>query len=374
MSRVVLVLGRSAGGIGAHVRSLAAELLALGDDVRVVAPGSTHAAFELPGAVPWWPGRTGAGPTVESTTAVRRLLAGADAVHAHGHQAGVVAAALLAGVGRARPRLATSLHNELRGDPRSARHRLGTLAVRTALSRADLVTGASTDLVDLAEQLGARRAAIDEVPSPLVPGLLATDREQWRAARRDAFLRAHDLPVDRPVVLTVARVAPQKRLEDVLAVADLVTLGSGEGRASPFVVVGGGDDDLRRRLVSTAGPDVHLLGPSDSVVGWLLAADLFLLTSEWEARALVVQEAMAAGLPVVATRTGGLPGLVEGVGALAPVGDVDALAARVRDLLRDTQARREAGERGRERARTWPSTHERAARWHTWYEGGPDVP
>lgn len=364
MSRVVLVLGRSAGGIGAHVRSLAPALAGLGDDVAVVAPASTHAAFDLPGPVRWWPGEGGPAATRE----VRRLLRAADAVHAHGHQAGVLATLLL---GRTAPRLAISLHNELRGDRRSPRHVVGTRAVRAAVRRADLVTGASEDLVRLARELGARAASFDEVPSPVVPELLAIDRGTWRADHRDGVLRAHGIPLDRPVALTVARLAPQKRLDDLVAIA---RLRPDEGEGPTFVVVGDGDPEIRHRVEAAAPPSVRLVGRADDVTAWLLAADLFLLTSEWEARALVVQEAMAAGLPVVTTRTGGLTELVAGAGRLAAVGDVTGLRAHVDALVGDPSLADRLGREGRERARGWPTVDERASSWHRWYAGASTVP
>ena len=67
------------------------------------------------------------------------------------------------------------------------------------------------------------------------------------------------------------------------------------------------------------------------------AADVFALASTWEARALVVQEAMASGLPVVATAVGGLPGLLGGTGLLVAPGDPVALADAVDRLLGDPE-------------------------------------
>ena len=96
---------------------------------------------------------------------------------------------------------------------------------------------------------------------------------------------------------------------------------------------------------------------------WLQAADVFVLTSRWEARALVVQEAMAAGLPVVATRTGGLPGLIGEAGLLVPVGDSRAVADAVDRLLDDEGLRRRLSSEARARAATWASAEDEARRW-----------
>jgi glycosyltransferase involved in cell wall biosynthesis len=90
---------------------------------------------------------------------------------------------------------------------------------------------------------------------------------------------------------------------------------------------------------------------------------VFVLTSRWEARALVVQEAMAAALPVVATSTGGLPDLVGDTGSLVAVGDSGAVAAEVDRLLADPVERLRQGGRARARAASWPTPDDEARRW-----------
>ena len=219
-----------------------------------------------------------------------------------------------------------SLHNTLPGsvahesDTTVGRMPLGSpraqtvvsRAVRTvvgwAVRRAALVTGASDDLVELARLLGARQAELATVASPAVPRLLAapvTTPAERRAAREalGGAVGPAATGCDVPLVLTVARIAPQKDLPTLVAAA-----GSLHSPAR-WVVVGGGDERLRASLESElSGIPLDLVGAQPDVEAWLQAADVFVLTSRWEARALVVQEAMAAGLPVVATRTGGLPG------------------------------------------------------------------
>jgi len=116
-----------------------------------------------------------------------------------------------------------------------------------------------------------------------------------------------------------------------------------------------------------SGIPLQLVGPQRDVARWLRAADVFVLPSRWEARSLVVQEAMAAGLPVVTTRTGGLPDLVGDAGLLVPVGDPGTLAHAVDRLLCDGPLRRRLGEAARARAREWPSPEEEARRWVSRY-------
>jgi glycosyltransferase involved in cell wall biosynthesis len=81
----------------------------------------------------------------------------------------------------------------------------------------------------------------------------------------------------------------------------------------------------------------------------LSASDIFVLASDWEGHPLSVMEALAAGLPVVATSAGGVPELVADrvTGILVPPGDVRALAAALRLLVQNPRRRRELGEAGR---------------------------
>ena len=84
------------------------------------------------------------------------------------------------------------------------------------------------------------------------------------------------------------------------------------------------------------GVDVVFLGHRDDVPALLAAAAVFVLPSRWEGQPLVLQEALRAGTPVVATRVGGIPGLAgDDAAVLVPPGDAPALAAAVRSVLTD---------------------------------------
>lgn len=364
MTRSALVLvGPSTGGIGTHVADLVATLPEAGVDVTVIAHPVTADRFGLTTAAPW-PDLRRAGSRAALAT-LADVAGRVDVVHAHGFQAGLVAA-LAARLQRRRRGRATpfvvSLHNQVRGPRLSPRRVVGSVVARRVLSAAALVTGASSDLVADARALGAPRAELAEVPSPRVPDLLRADRESWRSARRRDFLSGHGLDADRPVVLTLARVAPQKGLA-VLAHARA----AGQATAQ-WVLVGPGQEDAPADLARSG---VHLAGAATDVTPWLLAADVLVVPSEWEARALVAQEAMAAGTPVVATDVGGLPDLLSGVGVLvAPLPRstfAPRLAAAVDDLLAAPLRASRLADAARERAGSWDDSTGSARRWRDRY-------
>ena len=87
----------------------------------------------------------------------------------------------------------------------------------------------------------------------------------------------------------------------------------------------------------------------------LAAADLALLTSTWEARALVAQEALLAGLPLVSTRVGGIEELVGSAAVLIRPGDVAEAARQIIALADNSAEKRRRREAGLRQAATWPN-------------------
>lgn len=364
-----MLLAKSTGGIGTHVDELTAELRALGHDVVIVTDALTAATFGWPEARRLWPS---SGATLPRATAALRAQAlGVDVVHAHGHQAAAWAALALRTMRRGdRPALVVSLHNAVLGGRR--RQVVGAATALAFARTAQLVTGASSDLVDQARSWGARWSELAAVPSPRVPALLAQDvlsATDRRALAHDLLAASGvDYPDGADLVLTVARIAPQKDLSTLVAAASVPRAPS--ARARVWVVIGGGDADLADRLRAEArhrSAPVHLLGPQSDPGPWLRAARVFVLTSQWEARALVVQESMAAGTPVVARDTGGLHDLVSGVGSLVDGSDPRRWAAAVDTLCDDDVAWQRAATSGRARASSWDDGPRTATRWVAWY-------
>jgi glycosyltransferase involved in cell wall biosynthesis len=175
--------------------------------------------------------------------------------------------------------------------------------------------------------------------------------------QRSRDLRAElGIPPQTPLLGAVATLRPQKALDVLIrAVAALRP----EFPTLQVLVAGGDADHAERarleQIAAEAGvlDAVRLLGERDDVPDLLEALDVAVLSSDFEGSPLSVMEYMEAGLPVVATRVGGVPDVVEdGVtGTLVEPQDSPALALAVAELLRDPVRARAMGEAGRERRR-----------------------
>jgi glycosyltransferase involved in cell wall biosynthesis len=153
-----------------------------------------------------------------------------------------------------------------------------------------------------------------------------------------------------PVIVSVGRLAAPK--DPFALVAALARLPAGAFQA---VLVGGGPQHAEvAAAIRGTGLDgvVELAGDRDDVPALLAGADLFVLASRSEGFPMSVLEAMAAGLPVVASAVGGVAeAVVDGeTGLLVAPGDVEALAGAIERLLADAQLRRAMGSAGRNRA------------------------
>lgn len=122
----------------------------------------------------------------------------------------------------------------------------------------------------------------------------------------------------------------------------------------PLAIAGQGPDEPRlRRLASTTGADVRFLGQldSDGLAATRAGAALVVVPSRWhEPNPYSVSESMAAGLPVIASRIGGLPEMVGPDSTLGP-GDIGAWADALAQLWNEPQLRRERGGQALARAR-----------------------
>ena len=353
--RVTLVLGTSAGGTGAHVKMLAAGLAERGTAVTVAGPPSADARFSfsaLPSvsfAAVEISGRPRAGDPAE-VARLRRLLlgpgdrgprraspgasggwpagggspGGGHVVHAHGMRAGALAVlALRPARGARRPGIVVTVHNAPPGGVSGLVYRL---LERVVARGADLVLCVSPDLERRMRRAGARRVA---------PAVIAAPEPATVPAAGPAPAAADPAPpAGRPVVFAAGRLAPQKGFEVLLEAA----AGWRDLEPMPLVVIAG-DGPLARNLRARAtalGAAAVFLGHRDDVPARLAGAAVFVLPSHWEGQPLVLQEALRAGVPIVATRAGGIPGLAgEDAALLVPPDDAQALAAAVRSVLTD---------------------------------------
>ncbi|MDX1383093.1 MAG: glycosyltransferase, partial [Thermoanaerobaculia bacterium] len=150
------------------------------------------------------------------------------------------------------------------------------------------------------------------------------------------------------VVGTVAVLRRQKRLDLWLQAARSIAAAARAARCL-FGGVGPRADDVRR-AAAPLGDRVVLTGLRSDVPELLAAMDVFVSSSQFEGLPLALLEAMAAGLPVVATAVGGVPEVVtEACGRLVAFGAVEPLAVAVTELIAEPAARRALGAAGRRR-------------------------
>ncbi len=176
-----------------------------------------------------------------------------------------------------------------------------------------------------------------------IPNGIDTSRF-WRPEARNAWRRANGFRNDQLLIVSTGRLERQK---NPVALANAI-----ENVPNAHLLIAG-QGSLR---VSLEGRErVHLLGIRDDIPDLLAAADLFALASDWEGFPLAILEAMAAGLPIVATRVGCVPEMVEHgrTSLLVSPRDEHALAHALRTLTEDPDRRRDMGAAARARPKSF---------------------
>lgn len=205
----------------------------------------------------------------------------------------------------------------------------------------------------VSEYVGRRKLDVDLVPEDRVRVVLNSVHIPPRVDRR-SLRRAYDIPDERPVIACACRAAEYKGVQYLLRAFDALV----PRLTSRPVLVYFGDgpymDELRAlRETLPARGDMIFAGYRPQAADLLGGADLCVVPSVWaEAFGLAALEPAARGVPVVATRTGGIPEVVTHgeTGLLVPPGDTGALADAMERLLTDPELRASMGRRGRQRA------------------------
>jgi glycosyltransferase involved in cell wall biosynthesis len=257
-----------------------------------------------------------------------------DVLHAHMFGSNVWAALLGHAVGI--PVVVTHEHTwSFEGQP------LRKLLDRNVVARfSDAVIAVSAaDRRRMIETVGMRQDRVTLIPN----GISWTDGADPMAVR-------HELGIgpEVPVLVQTAVLRPQKAIDVMVRAMAILRRAHPEAR---LLVAGPGDPGPLRTLAAQLGAEeqVTFLGPREDMADVLAAASIGVLSSDFEGMPLAVLEYMAAGLPVVATRVGGLPEIVDDgeTGVLVTPRDPEALAAALARLIGAPALARAMGERGR---------------------------
>ena len=238
-------------------------------------------------------------------------------------------------LGTSSPKIVTTLHGTdvslVGSDPRF--QPLVQLVVRSS----DAITAPSRWLAEAAHQgLGLASDVVVEV----IPNFV--DPEQFRPLEDEGGRATLSGQAGHPRVLThVSNFRPLKRVEDVVRIFAAVR----SEIPARLDLVGDGPDRSRiETLVTSLGlrDHVRFLGERGDLIAVLQQSDLFLLPSQTESFGLAALEAMACGVPVVASDVGGISEVVADgeTGLLAAAGDVAGMARHARRLLTDEELRR----------------------------------
>lgn len=214
--------------------------------------------------------------------------------------------------------------------------------IADAVSGATVLTAVSPTIeCDLASA-GAEAERVVNVPNGVSLSRLAMARDRYHEVRRRRGIHDEDF-----VILTVGRNHPKKGFDLIPRIAKHVS--SETGTPLHWFVVGQGSDAIARAAAAAGLADVvhavpegrphvasmaHQL-PDDDIVDLYGGADLFVFPGRMESFGLVIAEAMAAGLPVVTTDAPGCRDFFESgsAGLKAPVDDVEALGAAIKELI-----------------------------------------
>jgi glycosyltransferase involved in cell wall biosynthesis len=325
----MVIAEMGSGGAEAIAEALARRLVADGDQVAVASAGGRRLddltdigvrTIDVP-----MRDRTSAKTVLAARGLLPARRSAPDVIHAHNVRASV-AAHLGVRWPRHTPPLVTTVHGLVPEDyPAAAK-----LLRRTS----DVVVAVSDAVAAQLRDAGydGTVEVVENAANAVVPGPRADVRAELGISPKAR------------VVLCAARLAPPKRLDL------LVDAWPSLPKNAVLVVAGDGPllEPLRARVSAlNLGDRVRLLGERTDVGRLLGGADVFCLPSDSEGMPVAVLEAMAAGVPVVASAVGGIEHGTDGAARLVLPGSSGALASELASLLDDPAARAALAERGR---------------------------
>lgn len=324
------------------MRTLSAGLIRDGIDVHVVAvvtPGTQLDAWRSEveeAGVPITVLEIGARSYLTEFRQVRELLraTGTDVVHTHGYRPDVLHGATARRRGMAS---VSTLHGYSRMGGLSS---ISEWIQRRALGRFDRVVAVSRPLAELIENLGVSKASIALLPNAWSPGRPPLSRVE---ARREL-----SLPADVPTVGWIGRLAHVKGCDTFL---DALARLPGDNWHACIIGDGPEREMLEAKRAELGLDSVRFAGEIPAAGRLLPAFDLLALTSRSEGTPMVLLEAMTTGVPIVATRVGGVPDVLPGPDFAWTV-EADnpaALARTLEEALTDTPGRASRAERARDR-------------------------
>ena len=201
-------------------------------------------------------------------------------------------------------------------------------AVTFSINKSDAVTSVSQNLKDDTQRLFDTKKEIKVVPNFI-------DIDKYTNTYKDCDRALLALPKER-VITHVSNFRPVKRIADVIEIFYRIQ----KELPAKLMMVGEGPERKEAELLCQTykiEDKVVFLGNSSEVDKILCFSDLFLLPSQTESFGLAALEAMASGVPVISSNSGGIPEVnIQGVsGFLSPVGAIDEMAQNALKILRD---------------------------------------
>ena len=359
--------GAKAGGLNVYVLQLARQLVARGCSVDIFSRATQP---EVPDVVEIEPGLRAihviAGPVApllpEDIYAhleafefgVREFAEDGDAtydiIHSHYWLSGLVGERLKAAWGVAHVTMFHTL-GEIKNRSSVQEHEtaLRIASERSVLDGAERVICATEqERISIRQLYGASQDKVTVIP-------LGVDMERFRPAARADARRRLGLSQDERIVLFVGRLEPLKGVDILIGAASML-----DSDVDCSVLIVGGDETTQAQVAQLRGLASALgVGERVAFVGavdhdllplYYNAADICVVPSHYESFGLVAVEAMASGVPVVASRVGGLTGTVKDgeTGYLIPWLCPEPFAERIELLLDNEPLRASLGEAGRE--------------------------